>query len=413
MTADRRAFLAALPGLAAGVAASAQDGRAPRVLLRSSWQTVNIGDIGHTPGMLALLAEHQPRAEVTLWPGTLGDGVKELLTRRFPALRIADTAALQAEAMERCDFLLHGSGPSLVGMRQVAAWKEKTGKPYGVLGITLSAADADTRAVIDGARFLYLRDSVSVEWARGAGFRCPVIDFAPDAAFAVAVRAQDDADTYLGRAGLRPGEFACFIPRLRFTPYWLIRKTKMTDADRDKDRTNEWLKEADHAKVRAALVAVVRDAGLRVLVCPEDMSHMAVGKGMLVDPLPADVKRQVVWREDYWLTDLAVAVYARSAGLVSMDMHSPIMAVGNGIPAIHCRFAEQTSKGRMWRDVGLGDWLFDLDEERDGARITAAALDMVRNRDAAQARVAKARQFVREKHAAAFATLARQLPVRP
>jgi hypothetical protein len=29
---------------------------------------VNIGDIAHTPGMLALLERHLPEAEITLWP---------------------------------------------------------------------------------------------------------------------------------------------------------------------------------------------------------------------------------------------------------------------------------------------------------------------------------------------------------
>jgi hypothetical protein len=42
--------------------------RAPRIVLRSSWQTVNIGDIGHTPGVLALIEKHIPEADVTLWP---------------------------------------------------------------------------------------------------------------------------------------------------------------------------------------------------------------------------------------------------------------------------------------------------------------------------------------------------------
>lgn len=46
-------------------------------------------------------------------------------------------------------------------------------------------------------------------------------------------------------------------------------------------------------------------------------------------------------------------------------MHSPIMAVGNGIPAIVCRFEEQTCKGIMWREIGLGDWLFDLDKAEE------------------------------------------------
>ena len=40
--------------------------RAPRILLRSSWLVVNIGDIAHTPGVLALIEKHIPEAEVIL-----------------------------------------------------------------------------------------------------------------------------------------------------------------------------------------------------------------------------------------------------------------------------------------------------------------------------------------------------------
>ena len=53
---NRRTFLKlAGAGSAVGVLGrAATSRRAPRVLLRSSWQTVNIGDIGHTPGVLAV-----------------------------------------------------------------------------------------------------------------------------------------------------------------------------------------------------------------------------------------------------------------------------------------------------------------------------------------------------------------------
>ncbi len=52
---DRREFLGlALAGLCASHLRAAVR-RAPRILLRSSWQVVNIGDIAHTPGVLALL----------------------------------------------------------------------------------------------------------------------------------------------------------------------------------------------------------------------------------------------------------------------------------------------------------------------------------------------------------------------
>jgi len=70
---NRRQFLlrASMAGAAAGVSrvpalAAAGTGRPPRILLRSSWQSVNIGDIGHTPGALSLLEKYFPEAEVTL-----------------------------------------------------------------------------------------------------------------------------------------------------------------------------------------------------------------------------------------------------------------------------------------------------------------------------------------------------------
>ena len=42
--------------------ASAQK-KPPRILLRSSWQIVNIGDIAHTPGVLALIEKYLPEAD--------------------------------------------------------------------------------------------------------------------------------------------------------------------------------------------------------------------------------------------------------------------------------------------------------------------------------------------------------------
>ncbi len=60
-------------------------------MLRSSWQTVNIGDIGHTPGLLALIEQHISEAEVTLWPMDVRKDVETMLQRRFLRLRIVTT----------------------------------------------------------------------------------------------------------------------------------------------------------------------------------------------------------------------------------------------------------------------------------------------------------------------------------
>lgn len=148
---------------------------------------------------------------------------------------------------------------------------------------------------------------------------------------------------------------------------------------------------------------------MKILVCPEDSTQMETGRELLVDPLPADVKARVVWRETFWLTDEALSIYVRSAGLFGSEMHSPIMCVGNGIPALVCRFAEQTSKGIMWRDIGLGDWLFDLDHEHEVKQVAPAVLAMARDPAAARAKAARARAFVRQRHREAIAVLARQL----
>ena len=136
---------------------------------------------------------------------------------------------------------------------------------------------------------------------------------------------------------------------------------------------------------------------MKVLICPEDQSQMEIGKAMLYDPLPEDVKKKVVWREKYWLTDEALSTYVRSAGLFGLEMHSPIMCIGNGIPAIVCRWAEQTSKGIMWRDIGLGDWLFDFDKEGDRQRLVPAVLAMAKDPAGAKAKAEKAREFVMQK----------------
>jgi hypothetical protein len=409
---DRRRLLrtAALAVAALG----AVSGRRKRILLRSSWQTVNIGDIAHTPGLLATLERRLPDVDVTLWPSRLDDGVDSLLRRRFPRLQIAGDPAAVAAAFEDCDFLLHGSGPSLVAERDVRRWHETTGKPFGVYGITLSRTAptggpanpiAPTIALLDAARLVFFRDSVSLALARECGCTCPVIGLGPDGAFGTDLRDDAAAEAFLAAHGLEPGRFLCCIPRLRYTPYWSV-ASKKARFDPVKHARNEALKEHDHAPLRQAITDVVRGTGMAVLVCPEDVTQVAVGRERIVERLPDDVRRRVVWRDRYWLPDEALSTYVRSAGLFGNEMHSPIMCIGNGVPAIVCRWAEQTSKGLMWRDIGLGDWLFDFDDEADLRRLPPAVLAIARHPDQARERAARARAEVERLTDAAMTAVA-------
>jgi hypothetical protein len=401
---DRRHFLTTT--FFTALAASLQAAGGPkRLILRSSWQTVNIGDIAHTPGVLALLEKHLPEVEVRLWPSNVNNGVEEMLQARFPKVAIIKGAEALKTAFAECSFLLHGSGPSLVAQRDVERWQVETGKPYGVYGITVSVqgstatqAASDeainkTMTILSGADFVFFRDSHSLALAKERGCTSPILGFAPDGAFATDLRDDAAAEAFLKQHQLEEGKFLCCIPRLRFTPYWVIPEKK-AQPDPVKHARNEALKEHDHAPLREAIIRITRETPMKVLICPEDQTQMAVGKEMLLDPLPEDVKKKVVWRPDYWLTGEALSTYVRSAGLFGNEMHSPIMCIGNGIPAIVCRWKEQTTKGYMWQDIGLAEWLFDMDDEEQVKNIVPTVLALATDPAAAKAKAAVGRANV-------------------
>lgn len=373
-----------------------RDRRPFRILVRSGWQDVNIGDIAHTPGLLAVLEREWPEAEAAVWASRgMSDEVVAMLRARFPAApvargRLSDPAVLALA--ERADLLLHGSGPSFVAYRDVAEWSERFGRPFGVYGITYSGAEPEAKRLLARAAFAYFRDSVSLGRARAEGAAPARTGWAPDAAFATDVRDDASAGQFLSQHGLRAGRFACCIPRYRYTPYWTIRPGARYDEGRD--RRNREMVEADHAPLREAVCRVVRELGLQVLVCPEDMTQIALGREMIVERLPQDVRQNVVWRDRFWRTDEAVSVYERCAGLFGLEMHSPILCIGRGVPAIVGRFDEQTSKGWMWRDIGLGDWLFDFDNPDDRARYPETVVRMLADPDDSRRRAAAARDRV-------------------
>lgn len=416
---DRRTFLQS--ALAATLASTvrASSNRPPRLLVRSSWQTVNIGDIAHTPGLLAILEKYLPDAEVRLWPSRVDNGVEELLQGRFPKLSILKTPESIQTAFDESDFLIHGSAASFGARRDVIRWLSETGKPFGVYGITLPLTPstatsptpesefAKTIEILSQARFVFFRDSVSLELARSRDCESPVMEFGPDAAFGTDLLDDERALAFLKAHDLEEGQFLSCIPRLRYTPYWTI-PGREASFDAKKHARNEAMKEHDHAPHRQAIIEVIRQTDLKVLICPEDQTQMAVGKELLYDPLPEEIKRRVVWKPDYWLTGEAISTYKRSAGLFGNEMHSPILCITQGIPAIVCRWAEQTSKGFMWSDIGLSDWLFDFDDEEDVSRLVPTVLSIAHDPDSAKAKAAKARSFVHERQQQTMAILARQ-----
>jgi len=358
------------------------------ILLRNGWQVENIGDIAHTPGMLQLIKQYIPKAKVTFWPHyhVLPAEEVAMLNRDFPDLKIVEgkldaagnVPEEVAKVMDTADFFLHGSGPATIGWAEALAFKKLTGKPYGVYGVTYGLYGTPENEMLSGAAFVYFRDTISLELAKKSGIQAPIMGFAPDAAFSFKGKNDRKAKAFLEANNLTKGQFLCCIPKHRATPVWL-HLLKGRPFDKARNDRNEAMMEHDHGPLRQAIIDVVRQTNLKVLIVAEDLTQTELGKKEVWDKLPKDVQQQTIWRSEFWLPDEALSIYRQSRGLFSLEMHSPIMCIGNGIPALVARWQEQSSKGFMWRDIGLGDWLFDFDNEEELQKFAPKVLEMAKN----------------------------------
>ena len=350
------------------------DGKGKTILLLSGWQDVNIGDIAHTPGLLNVLQTFLPKAKIILWKRTVAtEPVKKLLTGKFPNVDIVygrvdaeknvDSPEVLA-AFQQADILIHGSGPSVTGGRNVEAWVKTTGKPFGIFGVTIQSVSAGLKRLLNKASFIYLRETRSIEVLAESGILGDHVAFVPDATFFMDIREDQKAKTFLEKNGLEPKKFICAIPRLRLTPYYKFMDWKWSEERiRNVEETNAKYKEQDHAKLREVMVHWVRETGNKVLVCPEMIYEVDIMDELLIDPLPNDVKPYVVKR-GYWMPDLAASVYRQAHSVLSFECHSPIIALHNGTPAFYLRQPHDTIKGQMYYDLGYDDWVFEIMETK-------------------------------------------------
>jgi hypothetical protein len=388
-----------------------------RVLVVAGWQAVNIGDVAHVPSLLALMERELPGVSATVWPyRALPEEVVGVIRGRFPGVTLLestpDPGAIEdgavLAAMDEADLLLHGSGPATLGWRHCEAFARRTGRGFGVYGVTYGMYGVPERDTLSRARFVLLRDSLSLEAARGDGVAPRQIGLALDSAFAMDLRDDGWAGAYLGSVGLEAGKFVCAIARWRNTPFWEM-PGHNTAVDPVRLAANEASAEVLTAPILKAVVRVVRETGMQVLLCPEDTTHIRVNREWVYDRLPEDVKGRVVWRDRFWTPGQAASVYARSAGLFGAEMHSPIMCIGMGVPAVVGRWKEQSTKGYMWRDIGLGEWLFNFDEAGERETFVAAAVEMAGNVEGSRAKAEAARQRVLESQKRTMAIVGAEL----
>lgn len=341
------------------------------ILLVSGWQDINIGDIAHTPGLLNVLETFMPESRIILWKRSYSAEVEEMLKRNFPKVRIihgtvnadstVDSEDVKA-AFAEADLMIHGSGPSVVGKTNLEAWVKATGKPFGIFGTTIQTIDKSLAELLKKASFIYTRETASLKVLNDSQIKSAAQFFVPDATFFLSLRNEEKAAAFLAGKSLESKKFICVIPRLRRTPYYLQRPESYTAKQvKEIDDLNNSKKEEDHAKLREAIVTWVRKTGNKVLVCPEMTYQVDIMDELLIDPLPDDV-RPFVLKRGYWFPDEAASVYAKAFAVLSFECHSPIIALRNGTPAFYLRQPEDTIKGQMYYDLGLTDWVFEIEQ---------------------------------------------------
>src|SRR6185436_15761046 len=160
-------------------------------------------DIGHTPGTLRVIEQHLPDVRVVLWAAKIDERVTAMLQARFPKVEIlqgsltgkAEKDEKLRQAIASADLYLRNSG-----MGQETVFMEhcrKIGKPYGLYGQSYFSnfvegkGAAERKELLNGAAFIYTRESKTLEILRNAGVKPPVLEFGPDGCFGIDVR--DDA----------------------------------------------------------------------------------------------------------------------------------------------------------------------------------------------------------------------------
>jgi hypothetical protein len=216
--------------------------------------------------------------------------------------------------------------------------------------------------------------------------------FVPDTTFAFRVRDEASADVFMKTHSLERNRFVCFLPRHRWTP-----NNSPTRQGESREVYNRYYAKEDHDKLQAAITTYVRTTGNKVALVPETIYALDVLGPWLKDGLPAAVKDHVVVMDRYWLPDAAQSLFARAQAVVSVENHSPLLAAAAGTPFVMVHQPEDSFKGDMFIDIGLGDWYVPDINRATGDDIARMLMGIVSDMPAARAKLGRAMAFVNER----------------
>lgn len=416
----RRHFIASITA-ALGGSAFAADGKPKTIVVQSAWDTVNIGDIGHTPGTLRVIEEHLPQVKIVLWAMKLDDRVTAMLKARFPKVTIlqgkldgkGEKDEVLRQAIKDCDFFIRnsGMGQDITHME----FCQQHGKPYGLFGQSffpsmVEGKGAEYRiALLNGASFIYTRETKTLKILQGAGVKPADMQFGPDGCFGIDVRDEERGLATMKKLGLEDRKFITIQLRTNTAKLPGVDDTR-TPKLNPLHPTPEQIADDERraAKYRELVTLWVQKTGHKVLIAPEVKKEMEHNKRLIHDLLPPEIQKHVVNLDYFWNADEAASVFARAHTIVCHEPHSPIIALANGTPIIHTYSEFHSPKCWMFQDIGLNEWLLEMDETPVSEMAeTLFAIDA--DYPAALAKVKKAMGYVHECFGKSMKHVERQL----
>ena len=416
----RRHFLGTITA-ALGATAFGAAAKPKTILLQSAWDTVNIGDIGHTPGTLRIIEQHLPDVKTIVWAMKLDERVTEMLQRRFPKVEFLQGSLTgKGERDERLRQAIRGADLFIrnSGMGQDVSFMEfcrKIGKPYGLYGQSyfrsmVEGKGAEERiAMLNGAAFIYCRETRTLEILRKAKVKPPVLEFGPDGCFGIDVRDDERGLATMKKLGLEERKFITIQLRTNTAKLPGVDDTRTPKLNPLHPTPEQIADDERRAAVyRDLITRWVKKTGHKVLIAPEVKKEMEHNKRLLCDLLPPEIQKHVVNLEYFWNADEAASVFARAHTVVCHEPHSPIIALANGTPIIHTFSEFHSPKCWMFEDIGLAEWLPEFDST-PAAKMAEILFAIDADYRAALAKVKKAMAFVHQRQAETMRTVGKVL----
>ena len=299
-----------------------------------------------------------------------------------------------AKAITDAGFVLFTSGTTLnfgrMGVRHFYSYSLRfamplliarvQGIPYGVGAQSFEAidwpADMVFRPLFKDARFVYCRDPDSLAYLAQRDLLGLRSGYRPDSTFFFNGFDEPWLETFKREHNLADRKYITLTIRSAKSQPGPLAETVT------KDREDEHME-----RIRKFITDWVTQTGVPVVLCPEVRFEVALMRDNVYQKLSPEVQKKCVWMDKFWTTEQAYSLYRQAEMVVSMEMHSVIMALSLGTPVLMPQFTENGRKVWMLEELGLRDWIFDIDEQADAPRLLEAAKRIHQDQTASRARV--------------------------